>query len=576
MKYLYCLLLLCAPVTAVVKAGEDAKPNVLFIAVDDLNDWIGCMGGNEQSITPNFDKLARQGMLFTNAHCVAPACNPSRTATMTGRSPHKTGVYSNAQNMRDQLPDEDTMPAYFMKHGYWAGGSGKMFHYFTDARSWDEYFPEKSTEMPLPYTLYPETRPLTLRRAGPWQYVETDWGPLETTDKDFGGDYSVSEWVGNQLSKEHEKPFFLACGIYRPHEPWFVPQKYFDKFPLEDIKLPPAYKKGDIDDLPEAGQRMANNRYFPHIVKEGQWERGIQGYLASINFADAMLGRVLESLENGPNKDNTIVVLWSDHGWHLGSKEHWQKYSAWRACTRIPLMMKVPAELSAKLPEGIAAGGVSDEPVSLISLFPTLTDLCGLPGKANVDGASLVPMLKDPTTMVDPVAITYLDKPGSVGVSGKDWRYIQYHDGSEELYDIVADPYEWDNLAKQESAEVKAKLEEFRKHVPAEFAPKPKIKVKDLMALKWQEIDAKVGVPVSKPDGGDIRLAIVNKRGEKVQVFRVSPDGAQVRMGEVDAESTEEFKSKPGEVWLIKSEEWTDLGYFQFKDRGSQAVIPAS
>lgn len=513
-------------------------------------------------------------MLFTNAHCVAPACNPSRTATMTGRSPHRTGVYSNRQNMRDQLPDEETLPAYFARHGYWSGGSGKMFHYFTDARSWDEYFPEKSTEMPIPKTLYPEVRPHSLRRAGPWQYVETDWGPLETTDENFGGDYSVSEWVGKQLGREHDKPFFLACGIYRPHEPWFVPQKYFDPFPLEDIKLPPAYKEGDVDDLPAAGMRMARNRYFPHIVREGQWELGIQGYLASIHFADAMLGRVLDALESGPNRDNTIVVLWSDHGWHLGSKEHWQKYSAWRACTRVPLMMKVPAGISAKLPEGVVAGGVSDEPVSLISLFPTLTDLCGLPGKAKVDGVSLLPMLEDPRVMVDPVAITYLSMPGSVGISGKDWRYIRYVDGSEELYDIKKDPYEWENLAESVDEDVKVKLVEFRGYLPEVFVPMPGIKVKDLMALKWREIDPEDGVPVSKADGGSMRLAFVNEGVEKVQIFKMMADGVQVKKGEVDGKAIMELESKPGEVWLIKGLAGDDLGYFRFQDRGSRAVIP--
>ena len=155
-------------------------------------------------------------------------------------------------------------------------------------------------------------------------------------------DYSVTEWVSKQLSVEHDKPLFLACGIYRPHEPWFVPKKYFEPFPLESIQLPPGYREDDLDDLPPSGKKSGPNRYFAHIQKQGQWKQAIQSYLASIHFADAMLGRVLDALEKGPNADNIIIVLWSDHGWHLGEKQHWQKFTAWRACTRVPLMLRIP------------------------------------------------------------------------------------------------------------------------------------------------------------------------------------------------------------------------------------------
>jgi arylsulfatase A-like enzyme len=450
-------------------ARAETKPNVLFIALDDLNDWIGCMGGNPQSITPNFDRLAAQGMLFTNAHCAAPACNPSRTAIMTGLSPDSSGLYDNRQKMRELLPDATLIPKHFANHGYRSSGSGKILHYFIDALSWDEYYPEKSTENPFPRTLYPEKRPVSLPVGGPWQYDETDWGGLDATDEEFGGDWLVSDWVGEQLSKEHEKPFFLACGIYRPHEPWFVPKKYFEKFPLDSIKLPPGYKEGDQDDLPEAAKRFANNRYFPHILAHKQWKQGVQGYLASINFADAMLGRVLDALENGPNKSNTIVILWSDHGWHLGEKEHWQKFTAWRACTRVPLMVKVPEGISKALPAGVAPGLVCNEPVSLLSLYPTLTALCGIPTPEKADGRSIVPLLKDPMATVDPAVFTWLHDGGSVGVSGKQWRYIRYKDGSEELYHTTEDPYEWTNLAADPAHA--DELKTFRALVPCNPPP---------------------------------------------------------------------------------------------------------
>ncbi len=183
----------------------------------------------------------------------------------------------------------------------------------------------------------------------------TDWGPLDATDEDYGGDWLVSQWIGDQLGREHDKPFFLACGIYRPHEPWFVPRPYFDMFPLDEIQLPPGYREDDLEDLPAEGKRMAPNRYFAHIQEQGQWRQAIQGYLASIAFADTMVGRVFDALETSPHRDNTIEVLWSDHGWHLGEKQHWQKYTAWRACTRVPLIVRVPTNVPG-LPEGTKAG----------------------------------------------------------------------------------------------------------------------------------------------------------------------------------------------------------------------------
>jgi len=555
--------------TSFCQAAE--KPNVLFISCDDLNAWIGCMGGNPQSITPNFDRLAKSGMLFTNAHCVAPACNPSRTAVMTGRSTHKTGIYSNGQNMRDVLPNEQILPEYFAKNGYWSAGSGKILHYFTDARSWDEYFPEKSKETPIPRTYYPKKRPVTLKRGGPWQYVETDWGPMPVDDKKFGGDYSVSEYISKQLSKKHEKPFFLACGIYRPHEPWFVPQKYFDKFPIGSIKLPPAYKEGDLDDLPKAGKKAGRNRYFSHIQSQNQWKEGVQGYLASINFADAMLGRVLDALERGPNKDNTIVILWSDHGWHLGSKEHWQKYTAWRQCTRVPFMVKVPTGLSPNFPDGTKAGAVSDQPVSLISVFPTLTDLCGLPCKSGVDGKSILPILKDPTATVDPVAITYLNQVGNIGISGKNWRYIHYNDDTEELYNIKADPYEWHNLAKK--SQYKTKLEEFRKHIPAHFAPKPKVKIKDLPALTFHKGKEGAAIPASLTNQIGTRLAFVNRLNAPVRIHRIDKDGKPLKKTLLNHGSVTEFRSSPGASWVVTTQNGKALGYFIHGDRAAKAII---
>jgi len=186
---------------------ETPRPNVLFIAVDDLNDWIGCMGGHPQTQTPHLDALAKDSVLFTNAHCPAPACNPSRTAIFTGLTPNPSGLYDNRQSMRELLPDKVILPQHFRNHGYRAAGSGKMLHYFTDAKSWDEYFPEASSENPFPPTYYPKSRPVNLTVGGPWQYRETDWAALEVDDETFGGDYSVSQWVGKELGKKQAKAF---------------------------------------------------------------------------------------------------------------------------------------------------------------------------------------------------------------------------------------------------------------------------------------------------------------------------------------------------------------------------------
>lgn len=450
-----------------VLSADEARPNVLFIAMDDLNDWVGCLGGHPQAKTPNIDRLAAGGMLFTNAHCPAPACNPSRTAIMTGRSPHVSGLYDNRQKMREILPDAELLPKYFSRNGYWSAGSGKTLHYFIDQRSWDDYFPAKEKENPFPRTFYPKQRPVSLPVGGPWQYVETDWAALDVSDEEFGGDWLVSRWIGQQLDKKHEQPFFLACGIYRPHEPWFVPKKYYEQFPLDKIQLPTGYREDDLNDLPPAGKRRGPNRYFPHILKHGQWKQGIQGYLASIAFADAMVGRVLDRLENGPNRDNTIVVLWSDHGWHLGEKQHWQKYTGWRVCTRVPLIVRVPAGVPG-LPAGTKAGTKCDQPVNLLSLFPTLTQLADLPAVATCDGPSLVPLLANPDSNWPHVSTTFLNRPGNFAISDKSWRYLHYDNGDEELYDIHADPHEWTNLAG-DVAHAK-RLEMLRGKAPESFA----------------------------------------------------------------------------------------------------------
>lgn len=561
---------------AQVQTCEAAKPNILFISVDDLNDWVGCLGGHPQARTPNIDRLARSGVLFTNAHCAAPACNPSRTAIMTGISPHNSGLYDNRQEMRELLPDAELLPKYLSRNGYWSAGSGKLLHYFIDAQSWDEYFPAKETEDPFPRTMYPKKRPVNLPKGGPWQYIETDWAALDATDEEYGGDYLVSEWIGQQLDRVHEKPFFLACGIYRPHEPWFVPKKYFEPFPLESIQLPPGYLDNDLEDLPATGKKKGPNRYFAHIQEHDQWKQGIQGYLASIAFADAMVGRVLAALEEGPNADNTIVVLWSDHGWHLGEKQHWQKFTPWRVCTRVPLIIRTPdaARVGNVAREGQQTNEprVCNKPVNLQSLYPTLVELAGLAPKESCDAPSLVPLLKDPMAHWPHKSITFLNKPNSYSISDTDWRYIHYENGDEELYHISADPYEWINLAFPGAYE--ERLANFRSSAPTDFKEYVPASDASLPKLAWTAASTS-DAPASKPDGSTFDVVFINERPEPVKVYWMNRTGERKSYGTLEAGWRKAQKTRPGAVWLIANADDQPLGYFTVGDRRAKAIIAA-
>ena len=411
---------------------------------------------------------------------------------------------------------------------------------------------------------------MSLPVGGPWQYRETDWAPLDATDEEFGGDWLVSKWIGEQLRKKHDTPFFLACGIYRPHEPWFVPKKYFEPFPLEEIQLPPGYSEGDLDDLPPAGKKRGPNRYFSHIRKHGQWKRGIQGYLASIAFADAMVGRVMDALESGPNRENTIVVLWSDHGWHLGEKQHWQKYTAWRVCTRVPLIVRVPTDVPG-LKSGSKAGSVCSRPVNLLSLYATLTELAGLPAKDVVDGPSLVPLLKDTNAVWPHVSVTFLGEPGSYGLSEDRWRLIHYSNGDEELYDTLNDPFEWSNLAEQPAhADRRATL---RNLAPKRFAELIPPSDASLPKLTWHPTSSEL--PASNPDGDPFNIVFTNQRADPVKVFVMNRQGQPESRGVLNSGWRKPLQSRPGAVWLIMDLDDSPLGHFIVGDRTAHAIIPS-
>ena len=274
-------------------------------------------------------------------------------------------------------------------------------------------------------------------------YLAFDFSPLPFTTEETG-DYRSVEWISQQFQKEHAKPFFLAAGIYRPHLPWYVPQEYFDKFPLEDIQLP-ALLNTDLNDVPDEGQRIARNRYHEHVTKAGLWKEAVQGYLASINYADALVGKLLADLDASPYADDTIVVIFSDHGWQLGEKEHWRKFALWENVLNTVLMVRAPKG-SPGLTDGSLEGGVCDGNVSLMDVFPTLTELAGVESKSGISGRSLVPLLKEPGTNWDYPVVSIFGEDHYSVING-DWHYIRYAEGGEELYNLAKDPHEWTNLA---------------------------------------------------------------------------------------------------------------------------------
>ena len=417
----------------IVSAAAEQSPNVLFIAVDDLNNWISALEGHPQAKTPNIDRLVKRGMLFTNCYCAAPACNPSRVALMTGLRPSTTGVYINPQPFRSAHPDLVTLPQYFRQHGYYALGSGKIYHssgVYTDPKSWDEYAPGLTKQT------FPARFKVKANKNG-LEKGHFDWGSISQQSEEMP-DYKSVDYVCRQLEKDWEQPFFLACGIFRPHLPWYVPEQYFEQYPLSDIELP-LVKEDDLADIPQPGLKMAKPQGdHAAVVKNKQWERAVQGYLASIAFTDAMIGKLLKTFDNSPHRDNTIIVFWTDHGWHLGEKEHWRKFALWEDATQVPL--------------AIIAPGVTEKnqrcnvPVNLVDLYPTLNDLCGLPARDDLDGLSLRPLLENPRTTWERPSLTTHGR-NNHALRAQRWRYIHYADGSEELYDHENDPHEWTNLA---------------------------------------------------------------------------------------------------------------------------------
>lgn len=419
-------LLISLAVGLPAAAGAE-KLNVLFLAVDDLNDWTGFLGGYPGVKTPNLDRLAGRGTFFSRAYCSAPACNPSRASLLCGVRPSTSGVYYNSNPWRPQLPDTVTLPQQFMAQGYKVHGGGKIFHgRYNDPKSWEFYLKRPRDPMP-------KMRPVN----GIPRTAHFDWGPVEQDDEAMA-DTKVTNWAVEFLGKRHKRPFFLAVGMFRPHLPWYAPQKYFDQYPINGITLPKV-KPDDLDDVPPLGVRMARPQGdHAKVTKSGNWEKAVRGYLACITYVDGQVGRLLDALDASPHAKNTVIVLWADHGWHLGEKLHWRKFTLWEEADRMPIVFVVP---------GLTKPGTRcGRTVSLLDIYPTLVDVCGLPAPPQLEGKSLRPLLADPKSTWDRPVITTHGR-NNHAVRSERWRYIRYSDGTEELYDHKSDPMEWTNLA---------------------------------------------------------------------------------------------------------------------------------
>ena len=456
-----------SPQSTPTASAQPEHPDVLLIAIDDLNDWVGCMDGHPQAKTPNIDRLAKRGVLFTNAHCQSPVCWASRASFMSGKLPSTTGVYLLGGDFRASpaLKDAKQLADLFNEAGYKTMTAGKIYHNNVGPETFQVRGPKQSFG-PIPKK--EDGGKINYKQGHPlW-----DWGRFpDDAGESKMPDYVSAKWAAKQLrTQPRDKPLFIAVGMCRPHVPMYAPPKYFDMYPaLEQIVLP-AVKDDDRDDIPEYAKRLTAGFPAPRHIwfnepenkKEMQWQRAVKAYLASITFADAQVGKVLDALDVSGRADNTVVILLSDHGFHLGEKQRWAKRSLWSESTKVPLIIAGP---------GIKPDRTSNQPAGLVDMVPTLIDLARLKGVGGLDGRSLVPQLKDVNAKRRPTICTWW--VGNHAIISERYRYIRYKDGSEEFYDMKTDPNEWQNLAgkAQTDKHIAELIAEHRKYLPKVDTP---------------------------------------------------------------------------------------------------------
>jgi arylsulfatase A-like enzyme len=436
-------------------AAAEKMPNVLFIAVDDLNTEVGFLG-DPHAKTPNMDRLAEQSVVFSRAYCQSPICGPSRSSFLTGRYPHHTGLYSLDPMFRDveELKEVISLPQHFRKNGYWSATVGKIYHSKPDPESFDVIhgwmgafgpFPEETIHLNPELPVHP--------------YY--DWGAF--LEDEETADYKVAQSACGFIEKatETDEPFFISVGFFRPHCPLYAPQKWFDLHPLEGI-VPLPDQSEDLTDIPAYGKKLVSyfgrQDYNRFLRENNRAASFLQAYRACVSFTDHCIGRVLDALEKSGQADHTIVVLFGDHGVQNGKKNLWYKRTLWEASTQVPLLIK---------PVGTSAGQAVKMPVGLIDLYPTLCELTGLEAPGGLDGTSLTGLMRGEKTDRDPVLSVF--GPDNFALRSDRWRYIRYADGSEELYDHRNDPDEKTNLA--DNPEYAPVLNEFRPQVPKKSIP---------------------------------------------------------------------------------------------------------
>ena len=442
------------------KVAKAAKPNILFIAVDDLNNWISPIQNFSNVKTPNFERLAKMGVTFTNAHVQAPLCGPSRASIMTGLRPSTSGIYGMTPDNKIRRPgnpatkDITFLPEQFSNNGYHTMGIGKLFHVHAP----DSLFNESGGRV-RGFGPYPKKRfvwnGFGKGIRGTHGKTNTDWGAFPENDTLMPDHQSVN-WVTERLHSDYDKPFFMGLGFLRVHVPLYVPQKWFDLYPLETIETPP-YKSDDLNDIPPVGMQINDLPMMPSTewAKEsGEWKKIVQAYLACISYVDYELGRVLDALENSKYSDNTVIVLWSDHGYRLGEKGTFAKHALWETATKAPLMFAGP-----NLPKGKKINA----PVEMLSIYPTLLELSGLPAYQRNEGYSLVDMMQPDKGFAEAKAITTFGM-NNHAIKMDKYRYIQYEDGKEEFYDHRLDPNEWNNEAG--NPKYKAQIEKMKGLLP--------------------------------------------------------------------------------------------------------------
>lgn len=451
-----CLISVCCLLLSLAGVAQQTKkqaPNVLMIAVDDLNDFIGAMG-HPDAITPNIDRLAANGAIFTNAHCQAPLCGPSRASILTGLRPSSTGIYGMIEDNEIRAANKLTkgttfMHQYFKDAGYHLLGVGKIFH---------RHFPDGLLDEDggtSGYGPFPQNR-FKWNTKG----TDTDWGVFPEKDQEMPDDKAAA-WAIEKLSKKYDKPFFMSVGFIRPHVPWYVPQKWFDLYNPQKLQLPP-YLPDDRADLPEITKKIDAWPSMPSTewaIKNNEWRNMVQAYLACISFVDYNIGRVVDALEKSQHKNNTVIVLWSDHGYRLGEKNTFAKVCLWDRATKAPLIFSGT---------GVPKHKVINEPVELLDIYPTLTDLAGLKHNNANEGHSLVELMQKQNVKWNKPAITTWGR-NNTAVKTKDYRFIQYEDGSQELYDVKKDANEWYNLA--ENPKYKNIIKKLQTFLPTENAP---------------------------------------------------------------------------------------------------------